>query len=179
MKNMIEKKSCRLEHLMLPCSLAWCRAGRSGRQGRAKRKRWWPLFLVQKNTQVKNSAGMLCRYCTFIEKGIFTWSMLSSSSCLVAFPVVFIPGGLAGQFLVIFYYSYEMCRFLRQSKKRHSREEQRSWWRVLRINHMRSDWGSWGGLGWRKGGSGKILSLSASPWKVVGTGGNEPRPSGN
>ena len=34
-----------------------------------------------------------------------------------------------------------------------SREGQQSWWRIWRTSLMRSGWGSWGGLVWRRGSS--------------------------
>ena len=48
-----------------------------------------------------------------------------------------------------------------------SREGQESWWGVQRESHMRSGWGNWGCLVWRRGGSGKTLSLSTIAWKEV------------
>lgn len=44
---------------------------------------------------------------------------------------------------------------------------QRSWWKVWSTSHVRSNWGSWGLLAWRKGGSGLMLLLSETLWKKV------------
>jgi len=41
-----------------------------------------------------------------------------------------------------------------------SKEEQQNWWRVWITSLMRSDWGNWGCLVWRKRGWGETLSLS-------------------
>lgn len=74
-----------------------------------------PCSEYKKN--VKNSTWMLCRCFTLIEERIFILSMLPSSSCLVAFPIIFIsgPGGLGGKSLGISYYSYKVCGTLASS----------------------------------------------------------------
>lgn len=38
-------------------------------------------------------------------------------------------------------------------------------WKDWKISFLRSDWGSWGCLTWRKGGSGETWSLSTTAWK--------------
>ena len=48
-----------------------------------------------------------------------------------------------------------------------SREGQGGWWRVWRTSLMRSGWGSWGCLVWRRGGWGGTSLLSTAPWKEV------------
>ena len=46
-----------------------------------------------------------------------------------------------------------------------SRAEQWSWWRVWSTSLIRSGWGIWGCLAWRRGGWGEILCLSTTTWR--------------
>ena len=48
-----------------------------------------------------------------------------------------------------------------------SREEQQDWWRVCRTSLMRSSWGNWDCLVWKRGGWGGILLPSTAAWKKV------------
>ena len=48
-----------------------------------------------------------------------------------------------------------------------SREGQQGWWGVWRKSLMRSGWGSWGGLAWRRGGWGGTLLSTTTRKEVV------------
>ena len=46
-------------------------------------------------------------------------------------------------------------------------EGQRGWWGISRTSLMRSGWGNWGCLVWRRGGWRWTFSLSTANWKEV------------
>ena len=48
-----------------------------------------------------------------------------------------------------------------------SKEGQWSWGRVWRAGLVRSSWGNWGCLAWRRGGWGETLPLSTTRWVLV------------